>query len=339
MRRVSRATAALVVLGTTVAAHADPEIVELHYDAPAGCPARSAFESAVLERTPNVRLAAPAHRVFAVTIEATADGYRGALVVDRVADKELAAPRCDDLATALALVTALAIDPTAAPPRPGNSASHVDPTGAAPGPAGAVGVPIPRDSAARNDPVSPAASHVEPTRPDRRRARAHASHETDAGAMIARGVSPDSLFAVMVEGRAILGGAYPLELAALIGRDTAARGGARAQFTWFAARLGACRLWHLREVAVDACGHFEAGVVRASGEQIINQRDLTRLWLASGLHGAARYPLGSRGFGVLQVGASLPLVRDRYLFAPNVTVHETPAVAGWVVAGIGIRFR
>jgi hypothetical protein len=43
-------------------------------------------------------------------------------------------------------------------------------------------------------------------------------------------------------------------------------------------------------------------------------------------------------FAHLQLGASLPLVRDRYLFAPNVSIHETPGITGWLVVGVGMRF-
>jgi hypothetical protein len=274
-------------------------VVELRYDAPAGCPERSAFEAEILERTPNVRLGAPAHRVFAVAIEPTADGFRGALVVDQVADKELAARSCDDLATALALVTALAIDPTAtvsAQPR------------------------APRPAA---------------------RARRW-SLEGDVDAMVEAGVGPEALFGAVIEARAG-SGAYQLELAGIAGRDTStqddAQDGARARFTWLAGRLGGCRAWRRRGFAIDGCGHVEVGAVRADGQMIVNQRDLTRLWLAAGLHGSAQLPLDTRVFGLLQLGVSLPIVRDRYIFAPNLSIHETPSVTGWVVVGVGMRFR
>jgi hypothetical protein len=73
----------LVVTASGSPARADQETVELRYSAPPGCPSRAAFEAEILERTPNVRLAAPARRVFAVTIEPADDGFRGTLVVDR----------------------------------------------------------------------------------------------------------------------------------------------------------------------------------------------------------------------------------------------------------------
>jgi len=287
---------ALAVIAAGSSARADQEVVELRYSAPPDCPSRAAFEAEILERTPSVRLSAPARRVFAVTIETTADGFRGTLVVNRASDKELAAPRCEDLTTALALVTALAIDPTAT----------VTPRAPAPAP--------------------------EPARP-----RAW-SLELDVDAMVEAGAGPGALLAGAIEARASWRDGYALELAAIAGRDSIARDGAEARFTWLAARPAACRSSPLAAVAVDLCGHVEIGTVRAHGEMIVNQRDLNRLWLAAGLHATARVALGSRSFGLLQLGAALPLVRDRYLFAPDVALHDTPSVTAWLVVGVGMRF-
>jgi len=285
--------AALVWLAGAPLARADEEVVELRYTAPPGCPERDGVEAAIRARTPNVRLAAPARRVFAITIEAVPEGFHGTLVVDRVADKELSAPRCDDLATALALVTALAIDPAAASVLPRTSPRPATRTW---------------------------------------------SFETDAGGMVSAGVSPEALFAAVVEARARVRSRYELEAAAIAGRNSTSRDGAQAQFTWLAARFGVCRRWLGWGIAADACGHLEAGAVRARAEMIVNQRDLVRLWLAAGVHGNACYPFSSRIFAQFQLGASLPFVRDRYIFAPNVEVHETPRVTGWLVLGVGIRF-
>jgi hypothetical protein len=287
---------ALAVIAAGSPARADQEVVELRYSAPPDCPSRAAFEAEILERTPSVRLSAPARRVFAVTIETTADGFRGTLVVNRASDKELAAPRCEDLTTALALVTALAIDPTAT----------VAPRAHAPA-------------------------------PELARPRAW-SLELDVDAMVEAGAGPGALLAGAIEARASWRDGYALELAAIAGRDSIARDGAEARFTWLAARPAACRSSPLAAVAVYLCGHVEIGAVRAHGEMIVNQRDLTRLWLAAGLHATARVALGSRSFGLLQLGASLPLVRDRYLFAPDVALHDTPSVTGWLVVGVGMRF-
>jgi hypothetical protein len=286
VRRAWLVIAALAAIARV--AHGDAEIVELRYAAPAGCPARPVVEAAILERTPNVSLAASARRVFAITIVPIPDGFRGTLVVDEVADKELSAQRCDDLATALALVTALAIDPSATlAPRPAPSAW---------------------------------------------------TFEADLGGLVEAGVSPGMMLAGELEARATRHHRYQLELAAIAGRDSSTHDDAQARFTWLAARPAACLVSDGRGVTFAGCGHVELGAVQARGEMIVNQRGLTRLWLAAGAHASAHYPLGPRMFAHLQLGASLPLVRDRYLFAPNVSIHETPGVTGWLVVGVGVRF-
>ncbi|TMQ19649.1 MAG: hypothetical protein E6J90_17485, partial [Deltaproteobacteria bacterium] len=337
--------AVAAVVGGATPAHASAEVVELRYAAPASCPTLGAIESAILERTANVRFGAPARRVFVITIQETADGFRGTLEIDErseaagggdpagsaggaggsaprgnderseaagggdpagsaggaggsaprgidtAADKELAAQRCEDLANAFALVTALAIDPTASIlPRP------------------------------RTEPP--------PSLPA-------AAVEADLDAMIDAGVGPAAMFAAVVEARVPWRGDYRLELAAIAGRDTKGVDGGEARFTWLAVRPAACRRWTWPAIApgmeIDGCGSAELGAVHASGAQIVNQRDLTRLWLAIGAHGRVGLPLYQNIFAQLQLGASVPLVRDRYLFAPNVAIHETPLVTGWLV--------
>src|SRR5690606_37356279 len=136
---------AIVAIGAGVgAAHADQdpaeEIVELRYAAPPGCPTREAAVGLIRERTPAVRFAAGAPRVFEVRVTAGEQGYTGALVVDATADKQLTARRCDDLVTALALVISLAIDPsTAAAAGPRDEPEPPPP----PPPPGTTGTPPP----------------------------------------------------------------------------------------------------------------------------------------------------------------------------------------------------
>lgn len=289
MLRVWLAIAALSAIPRV--ASAEPERVELRYTAPAGCPARAVVEASIRERTPNVVIGAPAQRTFAITIAVIPDGFRGTLVVDDVSDKELSAQRCADLATALALVTALAIDPSAT---------------------------------------------LEPPRAPR--APRPWSYAVDLGGMLESGVSADAMWAGVLEGRARWHH-LQLEVAAIVGRDTARERGAEARFTWLAARPAACRVSDVAGVTLGGCAHLEVGAVRADGDMIVNERNLTRLWLAAGAHARASYPLSNRLYGQLQLGLSLPLVRDRYLFAPNVAIHATPSVTGWLGVGIGVSFR
>jgi hypothetical protein len=283
-------------------AHAEVDVVKLDYAAPDGCPDRDAFVAQIVQRTPAVRFEASAPRTFAVEIAATADGFAGTLVVDSTADKQLAATRCDDLVSALALVTALAIDPT------------IDPTVTPP--------PPPAPIAVR----APARAPASRWRPD-----------VTAGALVDSGVTPDPVLAGVVQWRASWT-RLAVETAFVGGRDTTMYEGSTATFTWLAVRPAACLVMR-RTLELAGCGHVELGLVRAAGEEIVNGRALNRLWWTAGVHGDARWPARSRGFVQLQLGLSVPLTRDRYRFNPGVVVHETSVVTGWLGLGVGVRFR
>ena len=298
-----RGVVIVVACSSAAIAHAEVDVVKLDYAAPDGCPDRDAFVAQIVERTPAVRFEATAPRTFAVEIVATADGFAGTLVVDSTADKRLGAARCDDLASALALVTALAIDPT------------IDPT-ITPAPKPPLPVTI------REPARAPAARW----RPD-----------VTAGALVDTGVTPDPVLAGVVQWRA----SWPrlaVETSFIGGRDTTMHEGSKATFTWLAVQPAACLVMR-RTVELAGCGHVELGLVRAAGQEIVNGRALNRLWWSAGVHGDARWPARSRGFVQLQLGLSVPLTRDRYRFNPGVVVHETSVVTGWLGLGVGVRFR
>ena len=293
------------------AAHADQdkaeEVVELRYTAPPGCPTRDTAVGLIRERTPAVRFAAGARRVFAISVTAGEHGYTGALVVDATADKQLTAQRCDDLVTALALVIALAIDPSAAAPR-------AEPAAVPPMP------PVP--------PVPP------PPPPPPRTWTLDAS----LAGMLGAGTTPDPLLAGSLAARATWP-ALAAELAVVAGRDSTREAEASATFTRIIARPAACRLAIRRGLELGGCGHAELGVVRATGDDIINSRGLTRMWVAVGAHGTMRWPASkSRGFLQLQLGVTVPITRDRYRFMPGILIHELPPVTGWLGVGVGLRF-
>jgi len=289
--------AAAAVVSAARPAHAETELVELRYDAPASCPTRGEIEAAIRARTASVRFGVPGQRVLAIAISASGDGYRGTLAIDaaaNAAEKQLSAERCDDLASAFALVAALAIDPAAA---------------AAP------------------QPRAPTATRWQ--------------LDAALAGMVDMGTGPVAMLGAILVAGADWRDAYRLELGAVVGRDAKTEESGQASFTWLALRPAACRRWRgrRRSVAGLGCGHAEVGVVRASGADIVNQRERTRLWLAAGAHGAAELALSSRMFAQLQLGLSVPLLRTRYLFAPAVAIHETPAVTGWMGLGVGMQFR
>lgn len=289
------------------------EVVELRYAAPPGCPTREAAVGLIRERTPAVRFAAGAPRVFEVRVTAVEQGYTGALVVDATADKQLTARRCDDLVTALALVISLAIDPSAA--AAGGPRDEPEPPPPPP-PPGTTGTPPPGTG----------------TPPPAR------TLDGALAGVLAAGTTPDPLVAIGLAARATWP-ALAAEVAIVAGRDTTHEVDARATFTRIVARPAACWLPIRRRIELGGCGHVELGAVRATGGDIINSRGLTRLWAAAGAHGSLRWPgTQSRGFVQLQLGLAAPITRDRYRFMPGIVLHETPPVTAWLGLGVGLRF-
>jgi hypothetical protein len=161
-----------------------------------------------------------------------------------------------------------------------------------------------------------------------------------AGAVeLGLGITPDPLVTGELEGRARWRDTATLSLAVLAGHDRTDMGGAAASFTLIATRARGCVLPVHGRLELAACAHVEVGAVVAAGEGIAQGRSVTRLWLAPGLDTHIRWPLTARVFAQLEVGASAPLVRDRYLFEPNMTIHQTAAVSGWLGLGVGMQFR
>jgi hypothetical protein len=315
--------------GDGARAAAAEEIVELRYSAPPGCPTREAAIELIRERTPAVRFVAGAHRVFEVRVAAGERGYTGSLVVDATAAKQLAAARCDDLVTALALVIALAIDPTAAAAaahEPAAADASAAATGAAATGAAATGAGA---TAATGATTTATAAAAPP--------RAWTLDGAIAGA-VGAGVTPDPLLAGAIAVRASRQ-RFAAELALVAGRDSTRTADARASFTRVVARPAACRLVTRRRLELGGCGHAELGLVHATGDDIINGRALVRLWAAVGAHGVLRWPAPpSRGFAQLQLGLAVPVTRDRYRFMPGIVIYETAPATGWLGLGLGLRF-
>jgi hypothetical protein len=156
--------------------------------------------------------------------------------------------------------------------------------------------------------------------------------------LLGAGLTPDPLLAASLAARATWP-ALAAEVAILAGRDSTREAEASATFTRLTARPAACWLAIWRRLELGGCGHAELGVVRATSDDIINSRGLTRLWVAVGAHGTLRWPASpSKGFAQLQLGLTAPITRDRYRFMPGIVIHETPPVAGWLGIGVGLRF-
>ncbi len=302
----------------------DVDVVQVRYRAPPPCPGDDALAAAVRDRAPMARLrlmprSMPASvapvpnapgphpasaRVLDFTITASEGGYLGTLVLhrgDQVSSRQLSAHRCDDLVAALALVGALAIE---------------------------------RDPSAASAPSMAAPRPAPPASDTRWTAR------MAGGGGLAFGTGPGAMWLAGLEGQLGLAGLGHLGLAASFGRDRDELEDGAVQFTWASARASACWTpFERRGFEGDACGHFEVGGLRARGMEIVNAAESDRLWLAAGVFAGLRHDMTSGIFGELQLGASLPVVRDRFYFQPNVLIHQASPVTTWLTVGAGYRFR
>jgi hypothetical protein len=159
VHRVSPRVLPALLVAFAVNARADvpasTEPIRIRYSAPAACPGETEFRREVFSRTARARVATgdEAARSFAVTIAEGADGSRGRLEttpLDGVTTaREVAGADCREVAAAVALIVALAVDPQArtGPPEEGAAAA-------------AAGTPPPQPS-----PVPTAPAVVEPPTP------------------------------------------------------------------------------------------------------------------------------------------------------------------------------
>ncbi len=110
--------AALLCLSSP--ARADKETIALDFQAPSACPNRARFLERVHTFTTKVEVAnddgAAAHRIFNIRVTRAAGAVHGELTIDHRGTKTtrtVTGTTCDEVVSALALATALAVDPDA----------------------------------------------------------------------------------------------------------------------------------------------------------------------------------------------------------------------------------
>ena len=321
---------ALVVVSAVSIGRADgPSIA---YSAFEGCPSERAFVDDVASR---IHAGAAEGKSFSVVLE-----RRGARVGGRVEATDRGGRRvrrvlegesCGEVASALALVVALAIDPRASlTPAPPPVASPDPPLPPPPPPVAASPDPPPVPSAAP-PPAPLAPPTIDGEAPDGRPVRWAAG----AGALFVSPVAPSGAFGATVFVEASRGLDGP---AARLGmlyapRDLGLPGGGAARFRYWAARLDACpvRFAPASSLVLAPCGGVDVGALVATGVDLAETRSETRFFGAA--LGLARAewtviaPFSIEGSG----GLFVPFVRDQFVVdRPRSQVHTPSAVGGTV---------
>ena len=273
---------------------------------------------------------------------------------------------CTDVTAALALITALALDPTAStapePPITSPSASSASGVPAASAPPAASAIPAPASSAPPAPEAKNAAEAKEETPAKNAEHPAAATEKAEDGAPLERapghpwdwsvgaqagltsGVIPQTMFTVPVflDVSRRSGDLFSPALRLRFERadsGTVSVVGAGADFTWTAGSADLCPVswapWRLR---FWPCTRVEAGVLQAVGAEVTPTRSDARPWLTAGAALRARVTIYGPLFAEIEGTAFAPIIRDRFFVEPDTTIQRAPAVAAAGGAGLGVSF-
>jgi hypothetical protein len=350
------------------------EPIRIDVRAVATCSDDESFFAQVQGRTANARRARTGEEARTFRVGVTHDGTRfvGHLTIIENGKtsraREVSASSCEDVISALALVTALAIDPNAlaapAPPvSPSVAAPVAAPAASTPSPGSPptlpaaptvsvpVSVPSPpsqtdpapapaaREPAPQSPPPAVTASGTGPTPRDRAPARSSASAPKESRPSWMLG----ALFDVLAIGTPVpragigirrtweSGASASLAVSAASGYRPAQTGPGGARLLWATATLDACPVrWALpRSIELSPCIPVEAGVFVVSGDGVPSASTQPRPWFSVGALARLEIPLGGRVVAEARGGVSAPLIRDTFYFRPSNDVYQPPFIVGW----------
>ena len=336
-------TCAALPAAAQEAAPAEPqtEPVRVSYAAPAGCPVEGAFIERVRSRVQRARFAEPDElaRAFDVTVRNTPGeaGFVGHLEFvggdAQHAERTVRGATCDELASSLALITALAIDDRAEPAEPAGMPPLPSPPPLAPS--------TPPEAAKPSWAASP--REPEPAAP---RARERLRWDVGLSAGTLTWITSDAAlsFGAYFELGAPKSG-WSARLSNFYSRQTrVVTNVGSADFATDWARLEGCpfTLPFSSQLSLTPCAALDLGVLHASAVQsttLVPQPSKNRWWAAAvallrlGWQASPRWVLGVDGeFGV-------PFVSDTFQFRnPTVDLFKTPQIGGGGKFWVGLRF-
>jgi hypothetical protein len=345
--------AALAALGLASGeARAEVQPLRVDYEAHEGCAAGDVFLGEVLARTSRARAAADGEPALEVRVRITRHEPKsvGRLVLWKSSGaraREVESDDCGDVVSALALITALALDPDAASqPRPAASASPAAPP---PEPAAPPSSPPAPDAWAMPVAPIPAPRPAQPPRlrpPPAPPAALPRVWVVGAHASAAFAVTPRPLLGGGLFAERLWGGVRGVS--ARLGLELATTGSFDAgpggvTFLRGAARLEGCPFFRPRQwLALGACLGAEVGFLRGEGLRrgaLASVEAATVPWAGLGLLPRAAIGVGERAVVGVGVGPTFPLVRRAFVFErPDYTIHAVPDVTWTARLEAGVRF-
>ena len=348
LHRVLAAALCVVVIAPRALAEEPGEPIALDYQASIDCPDAVTFEQMVRGRTTRARFVASGQaRTFAVALTG-GPHPSGRLTVLRSGSaegvREVHADSCANGAAALALMVALAVDPSAivGPTTVTNAASATLPrpiaTTIAPAAEDASPASAPR---ALPLPVSPVRTESPPvtTAPAPPR-----SVFVGTDLVVSGGTPSNPLFGVAPllgwrsSSAAVLAPSVRASFLRADSNVVEATGGSAA-FTWTLGRLDGCVLsWPTGPAHLLACARVEAGVLDASGSGVPGARATERAWLALGPVMRGEWELLPPLFLAIDAAPMVRATRDRFYMLPDTTLYRASTVGVEGSAGIGVHF-
>ncbi len=299
--------------------------MRLDYRAPDGCPSEDEFARRLGERLTRARLAAPGEFARTLLIELTLEGGGAVGRLEFVSEsgesfsRVVRGPSCDEVASGMALIAALAVDaepsveppPEPAPPPPPPSPPPAPPRAAPPPPP-----PPPRPP-----PVREASGWF-----------------SSVGGGLVTWASPDAAFALAAGGGFELGELGPrfrVEGYATTGTFEASE--RQARFTGYGGRLEGCpiTLGIPDVLELEPCAATYVGIFLAEGltsSALPRARTDQSFWLSASLVARASVFIGFAWFeAATELG--VPITRKEYIFErPREVAFTVPS------AGYGARF-
>jgi len=314
--------------------------VRLAVDAPSGCPDRAALLAQLQARSARIREASASEPARSVSIELRPGGGRviGALTVRELDGKEgrreLRGEDCESVASGLALVAAVILDPSAAP-----KVNLPPPPTPSPPP------PSPPASA---EPAPPRVAPDLPPSPPPRAARPvprgpPIRFSVGTALAIATGTGPD----LQVVPRLFVDAELPGILHRVSARLSGGRGFAHAvdtasgtaDITLTDVRFEPCyEVGSPASLRVLACGVVDGAVLEGDGANTTAPQSATRSAVELGLGLRPTWIVRDWLTLGLLVGAAVPLTRYRFYFAPDTTAYRLDPWSAFAEGSAGLRF-
>jgi hypothetical protein len=331
------------------------EAVRFEYDAPSTCPSVDNFEAEVRARTSRVSLAREGDRArtFQVKLTWTETGAQGTLVVkgldQSTSRRTVDGDSCPAVASALALVAALAIDPSASTgpisvPASGALAPMSPPTPAQP-----PTPPPPPTEKAPAPPVVHPETRVETHEPARGAPPLDFAVHVALG-MVGVGAPLGALFGSFLGGSATFGSDPVLAPELRLGFSYTSADSAEittdnlneyAKFTWWRGELEVCPIRGplARTLSLRPCAVGRGGALVSAGHAIGSSLTSVRPWGELGASALLEWrvmgPLALEG----EVGIDFPLLRESFGFvSPPEPVYQAPSVMAEGRLGLVVHF-